>query len=52
VWEGASVRVTISMGASSLSECEQNPTGEALLLLADGRLYRAKREGRNRVCAD
>ena len=42
------VRVTLSAGIASLYPgCTQ----EALIEAADGALYRAKREGRNRVCA-
>ena len=42
-------RVTISVGLSCLDM--DHPVGvEALISRADGALYRAKREGRNRVC--
>lgn len=45
---GAPVRVTVSVGVASLDECATQ-TLDALLALADARLYRAKRDGRNRV---
>jgi diguanylate cyclase (GGDEF)-like protein len=42
-------RITISVGLSCLDM--DHPVGvEALISRADGALYRAKREGRNRVC--
>jgi len=49
-WEGATLRPTISVGVASLEECPR-PAGDAILALADERLYRAKSEGRNRVCS-
>ncbi len=47
-WEGRALRVTISVGVSSLGE---RPDGEIepLVRLADERLYKAKTAGRNRV---
>lgn len=50
-WEGETLRVTISVGVSSLKECGTVMTSETLLLLADERLYGAKDGGRNRVSA-
>ncbi len=50
-WEGKILRATISVGVASLEERQSDPTGEAILSLADERLYRAKDAGRNRVCA-
>jgi diguanylate cyclase (GGDEF)-like protein len=44
-------RVTVSAGVSELAECKPKPSGERLLELADGRLYKAKEAGRNRVVA-
>ncbi|MFK8328641.1 sensor domain-containing diguanylate cyclase [Pseudomonas sp. BJa5] len=41
--------LTISIGVAS--RCAEAPSPEAVLRLADERLYRAKREGRNRVVA-
>jgi diguanylate cyclase (GGDEF)-like protein len=56
------IRVTASIGVASLSEAGSRPADEALdspsagptelLDLADKRLYKAKANGRNRVCAD
>jgi PleD family two-component response regulator len=40
-------RITISIGVAVFPEAGENP--EALLKAADGALYRAKAEGRNRV---
>jgi len=44
----ADVSVTISAGVASLTEME-TATPDALLMLADERLYQAKTEGRDRV---
>jgi two-component system cell cycle response regulator len=49
-WEAQALKVTASLGVSSLNECP-GATPDALLDLADERLYRAKSLGRNRVCA-
>jgi diguanylate cyclase (GGDEF)-like protein len=46
--EGKSIRCTISAGCAALSCCE-NPSIEAIVAIADRRLYVAKRGGRNRV---
>ena len=48
-WTGIApgLRVTISIGAASISEAGHNPL--KLLALADERLYAAKRAGRNQV---
>ncbi len=41
------LRVTISLG---IAGAEEAPSWEALVALADQRMYRAKNSGRNRVC--
>ena len=48
-WELQTIRPTVSVGVASLSECTE-PTVQALVALADLRLYQAKTAGRNRVC--
>ncbi len=48
---GLTLSVTISVGVSSLDEMPPQTTIEALINLADERLYRAKEGGRNRVCS-
>ncbi len=47
---GQPIAVTISAGCAALS-CTAEPTASALIEIADERLYRAKRSGRNRVVA-
>jgi len=47
-WQGEALRFTISIGMAVLREGDD--PGK-LLARADKALYRAKREGRNRVCA-
>jgi diguanylate cyclase (GGDEF)-like protein len=50
--EGVEVGVTISIGVGSLGElAAEAGEGQELLRLADARLFRAKNEGRNRVCS-
>lgn len=44
-WNGASFKVTVSMGIASLGEGEQSV--EAMIQRADEALYKAKNEGRN-----
>ncbi|MBV9946479.1 MAG: GGDEF domain-containing protein, partial [Myxococcales bacterium] len=49
--EDTVLRVTISLGFASIDElADPERTPEALMRLADERLYRAKSDGRNRVC--
>jgi diguanylate cyclase (GGDEF)-like protein len=49
VFEKRRFRVTISAGISELSEQAVRGDPNQLMLLADGRLYSAKAQGRNRV---
>lgn len=46
---GRRVPVTVSVGCASLACCGESKTIGHLLSVADARLYRAKRSGRNRV---
>jgi two-component system, cell cycle response regulator len=48
-WKPQPLRVTVSLGVASLDECEAKAPADALIVLADERLYRSKAEGRNRV---
>jgi diguanylate cyclase (GGDEF)-like protein len=48
VCSGGTLQVTASFGVATLQELA-NPEGTALVAVADGRLYEAKRGGRNRV---
>jgi two-component system, cell cycle response regulator len=48
-WEPDPLRVTVSLGVASLDECPPRAPPDALIAMADERLYRAKSEGRNRV---
>ena len=47
-WGGGHIPITASFGVAELAELAQ-PDGDALVALADKRLYQAKGSGRNRV---
>lgn len=49
-WEGKPIRVTISLGVATLHPDEIVP--DTMVHRADASLYRAKEEGRNRVCLE
>ena len=44
--------ITVSIGAASTAGCSGDPAPAALLGRADAHLYRAKRQGRDRVVGD
>jgi diguanylate cyclase (GGDEF)-like protein len=48
-FDGASIPVSVSIGVAGLDEVERPAKPEDLIDRADGRLYRAKQLGRNRV---
>jgi len=51
-YSGKQISVTISLGVASLDKDDDDIENvEALLAIADKRLYTAKRKGRNRLCA-
>ncbi len=50
MWEGNSLSVTVSLGVSTLHSEEIIP--DQMVHRADEALYRAKEEGRNRVCIE
>jgi len=50
MWEGKSISVTISLGVSTLHPEEAMP--DQMIHRADQALYRAKEDGRNRVCIE
>jgi two-component system cell cycle response regulator len=49
-WESQTLKVTVSIGIASLFECGPKASVDALVALADERLYQTKARGRNRVC--
>lgn len=49
--DGRQVGVTVSIGIAMLADCSKEQETKEILGLADERLYRAKRAGRNRTCA-
>ena len=51
-YENLPLRVTVSIGVATISECDAHATGDLLVALADERLYKAKHAGRNRVCSE
>lgn len=50
-FDGAYVQTTVSIGVSSLDEFPVGASIDALVALADKRLYSAKAAGRNQVCS-
>jgi diguanylate cyclase (GGDEF)-like protein len=48
-WEGHNIPVTSSFGVATVAELPLPPEGDALVAIADKRLYEAKTGGRNRV---
>ncbi len=50
-YERTRIKATISVGAASLAQIGAGATPEALVLMADERLYLSKDSGRNRVSA-
>jgi two-component system, cell cycle response regulator len=51
-YENLPLRVTVSIGVATISECDAHATGDLLVALADERLYKAKHAGRNRVISE
>jgi len=47
-----SIKTTLSIGVASLADVAPDGGPNELIALADARLYRAKAEGKNRVCAE
>jgi diguanylate cyclase (GGDEF)-like protein len=51
VTPGRSIHTTVSIGVAALPDVPEGGLNE-LLALADARLYRAKADGKNRICSD
>jgi diguanylate cyclase (GGDEF)-like protein len=49
MYKNTRINVTVSGGVASRNETN---SAEETLKLADERLYKAKRSGRNKICAD
>lgn len=49
--QGPAVTVTVSMGVAASNPIQPRPVGE-VVRAADAALYRAKAEGRNRICSE
>lgn len=47
-WKDGPVRITVSIGVGAIASADESPS--ALISRADKALYRAKEEGRNRIC--
>jgi diguanylate cyclase (GGDEF)-like protein len=47
-----SIRVTLSMGIAALPDVADEGGPNDLIALADARLYKAKADGKNRICAE
>ena len=52
VTQEQTIRSTLSIGVASLPDVAPDGGPNELIALADARLYRAKAEGKNRVCAE
>ncbi len=48
-FDGTTLRATVSIGVATVACCESSVSADAIVALADRRLYDAKHSGRNRV---